>query len=179
MHPPDSIADTQTSPSPCAACASPAEKSAPFTKTGRYRVVPAIKYLQSIFPPFFRGGKVRNSPGSSHATPITPQNCPGVSDEHLHRQLGTSSNGLHDRFGRTARAVHQPVPSGSSARQPADCRASRGAGPFRLLGRGAFRCRRSANADPRSQSGRRSQLLPFLSAEAPRQVHDQRLLGQH
>jgi len=55
---PVSIALTQTSPSPCAPCPSPIEKSAPSVKMGRYKVVPATSSLLSILPPFRRGGGI-------------------------------------------------------------------------------------------------------------------------
>ena len=63
----------QTSPSPCAAWASPAEKSAPGFSTGRYSVAPLQSSRTSMLPPKMPGGRVRNSPSSAGATPITPQ----------------------------------------------------------------------------------------------------------
>jgi len=41
----------QTSPSPCAACASPAEKSAPGFSTGRYNFAPPHSSRTSMLPP--------------------------------------------------------------------------------------------------------------------------------
>ena len=58
----------QTSPSPCAACASPAEKSAPSTGIGRKSVVPATSSLQSMFPPQRRGGIVECTPAPAAAS---------------------------------------------------------------------------------------------------------------
>ena len=70
----DSIAVPETSPSPCAACPSPAEKSAPSTGIGRKSVVPATSSLQSMLPPQRRGGIVEWTPGSSGGIPSTPRN---------------------------------------------------------------------------------------------------------
>ena len=70
-----SIAVPPTSPSPCAACPSPRYSSAPSTFTGRYSVEPAVRSLQSMFPPASaRGGIVECSPGAAGATPMTPRN---------------------------------------------------------------------------------------------------------
>ena len=64
-----SIASCETSPSPCRAWQSPAEKSAPSTGIGRNSVVPATSSLQSMFPPEIRGGAVGCRPvlGRRHA----------------------------------------------------------------------------------------------------------------
>ena len=87
-----SIAVPETSPSPCAACPSPAEKSAPSTGIGRKSVVPATSSLQSMLPPQRRGGIVECTPGSSGGIPSTPRN-------------GAS---------RTVRPSARPIPSASS-----------------------------------------------------------------
>src|SRR3712207_2795551 len=50
-----SSAVRQTSPSPCTAWPSPAEKFAPGTDTGRNTEVPATYSLQSTLPPNSRG----------------------------------------------------------------------------------------------------------------------------
>ena len=50
-----SSAVTQTSPSPCTPCPSPAEDSAPAVQTGRYKVVPATSSFKSMLPPNSRG----------------------------------------------------------------------------------------------------------------------------
>ena len=71
---PHSIAVTQTSPSPWAACGSPHEKSAPSHQTGSQSVEPAIKWRQSTFPPPLCGGNGSKRPGSSVGTPMVPRN---------------------------------------------------------------------------------------------------------
>ena len=63
-----------TSPSPCAAWASPTESSAPGASTGNRSVAPSVRCRRSRLPPLRRGGIVECCPGSSGATPITPQN---------------------------------------------------------------------------------------------------------
>src|SRR3954447_16812049 len=62
------------SPSPCAPWPSPAEKSAPSTGIGRKSVVPATSSLQSMFPPWRRGGIVECTPRPTGGMPITPRN---------------------------------------------------------------------------------------------------------
>ena len=57
--PATSMAVPQTSPSPCAKCRSPTEKSAPLTWTGRLMRDPATSCLMSRLPPISRGGIVR------------------------------------------------------------------------------------------------------------------------
>src|SRR5579884_559794 len=69
-----SIAVPQTSPSPCAACVSPSENSAPSTPTGRKSVTPGFRCFVSMFPPKRDGGTIECAPGSSGATPSVPGN---------------------------------------------------------------------------------------------------------
>ena len=52
-----SIAATQTSPSPCAACGSPIEKCAPGRCTGMWKVVPAVRCRVSTLPAALVGRK--------------------------------------------------------------------------------------------------------------------------
>ena len=62
---------TETSPSPIAACKSPSPNSAPGTLTGSHRVLPAVIILQSILPPWL-SGVPQEMASPAGATPITP-----------------------------------------------------------------------------------------------------------
>ena len=57
-----SSAVRQTSPSPCTAWPSPAEKFAPGTNTGRYSEVPTTNSLLSMLPPNSRGSTDEQGP---------------------------------------------------------------------------------------------------------------------
>ncbi|CAB4759684.1 unannotated protein [freshwater metagenome] len=67
-----SIAVPHTSPSPCAACVSPSESSAPVTSTGNKSSVPSAISRISILPPTRRGGTTECRPASAGASPTVP-----------------------------------------------------------------------------------------------------------
>mmetsp|Transcript_3297 Transcript_3297/g.13850 ORF Transcript_3297/g.13850 Transcript_3297/m.13850 type:complete len:342 (-) Transcript_3297:31-1056(-) len=70
-----SSAVTQNSPSPCAACPSPALNSAPSTFTLKNNTEPAPRSLSSRFPPCAPGATEETTPLSgAGATPICPKN---------------------------------------------------------------------------------------------------------
>ena len=98
-----SMAVMQASPSPCAKWASPAESSAPGTKTGNSRRDPLVSCLASTLPQFSRGGIVR-APSAA-----------------ILGSLGTASSasGSMARPPRATRSVSRRVHSASSSREGA------------------------------------------------------------
>ena len=69
-----SIASCETSPSPCAACPSPAERSAPLDGDRQVERRPGDELLAVDVPAARRGGAVEWMPGSSGGIPMTPRN---------------------------------------------------------------------------------------------------------
>src|SRR4051794_40028228 len=65
---------TQTSPSPCAACASPQLNSAPSTWIGRDSVVPRVSCPGSLLPPEAPRGMIGTAPAPARPTPPLPPN---------------------------------------------------------------------------------------------------------
>src|SRR5215467_3927393 len=138
-----SSAVTLTSPSPCAACGSPQENSAPGRCTGTHSVDPETKCLLSMFPQPAWGGNGDNCrcapPG---CVPIVPQNGasgmrmpgaksanPSASAKVLTYPCGKSS-GSSPKPGRNAAQPQSPCRRSSTSTWSV----SPGSAPLTLIG---------------------------------------------
>ena len=118
-----SMAVPQTSPSPCAACVSPTEKSAPATSMGRNSSVPCAMSRTSMLPPDAArwndavlpglGGRDPDRAGEGLQRHLAP-----AAEQRRRERLGIVSpdvqRGLLELLGQQAepRDVRRPAPSG-------------------------------------------------------------------
>ena len=115
---------TQTSPSPCAACASPQLKSAPGTCTGRYSVVPLTSWRVSMFPPNVPGGITSCAAAPTGQTPIVPKNgSTGIAMSSRRYANLPSERSKMRRYGSGKSSGRRPAPGMIAVKpQPRVCR---------------------------------------------------------
>ena len=110
-----SSAARHTSPSPCMACGSPHENSAPSSQTGSHSVLPAVRCRVSMLPPPLWGGNDGSGPSPSGWLPIVPRKgengtrMPGATSADLpSRRSKVFTNGSGKSSGSSPRSGSMP-----------------------------------------------------------------------